>query len=356
MKKIIKDMKNEERGAISTLVLFTVLIFVIILMGAYMIVTTNQKSQLKSDMRIKDIYAEDVERVDEIYNELTKYAKYDEPYIPKGFTHIEGTWNNGYVIKETSTGNEFVWVPCVVDQTKVKEGDTVVTFQKTTAEKYNLNNLGLLPTDTSVTPEDASTKELELSVEKYGGFYIAKYEAGIEESIDNYSLTIRKVTDGSIKPLSQPDKGVWNQISREEAILVSKAMIDEEKTGVKSGLISGTAWDTTLQWIVKTSDNAINEPNVDYDIDSEGKGWYNDVSNNAIHTTGYFAVNNIYDMAGNIWEYTTENCTSEGNNHVVSRGATFYNAGLWNPAAYRFNSEGVANRDFGFRIVLYKIN
>ena len=61
---------KKEKGAISTLVLFTVIMFVTILMGVYFSITTKQKSQIKSDMRIKDIYGQDVERVDELYNEI----------------------------------------------------------------------------------------------------------------------------------------------------------------------------------------------------------------------------------------------------------------------------------------------
>lgn len=65
-----RDMIKKEKGAISTLALFTVLMFIIILIGIFLSITTRQKSQLKSDMRIKDIYGKDVERVNELYNEL----------------------------------------------------------------------------------------------------------------------------------------------------------------------------------------------------------------------------------------------------------------------------------------------
>jgi len=361
MRKIIKDMKYTEKGAISTLVLFTVLIFVIILMGAYMIVTTNQKSQLKSDMRIKDIYQEDVKKVDEIYNELTKYAKYDEPYIPEGFTHTEGTWNNGYVIKETSTGNEFVWVPCVLDQTKVKEGDTIVTFEKslpkvkedgTTDETdpyylYNKNNY-------TITEDNSSINEIEQSIRKYGGFYIARYEAGIEGTQENYLLNER--TSITTKPLSKEGKGVWNYISREDAITVSENMIDSETTGVKSTLITGACWDTTLRWIISSSQNAQKEPNLEYDINPIEKGWYNDVSSNTRHTTGYFSVNNIYDMAGNIWEWTTENGQKGEYNLLITRGGYYGFSASDYPTAYRAITSETVQDYIGFRVVLYKNN
>lgn len=257
-----------------------------------------------------------------IYN---KGGKYNKPYIPKGFKHTEGTWNAGYTIigETTSIGNEFVWVPCVLTeeqkQSAESNGDTVQIFQKTTTGKYNKDYLGfslsLLPTDTSVQAEDNSVRELETSVGKYQGFYIAKYVAGIEGTTANYDLSEeqRKATDGTYKPLSQANKGVWNYISRENAITVSKEMINYEETGVYSTLISGAAWDTTLQWMVNSSDNKI--ANAEYDTNSTGKGWYSDVASDRIRTTGYYQVNNIYDMAGNVWGFTTENC--RGSNGVA---------------------------------------
>ena len=64
------NVLKKEKGAISTLLLFTVIMFITILMGVYFSITTKQKSQIKSDMRIKDIYGQDIEIVDQIYNEI----------------------------------------------------------------------------------------------------------------------------------------------------------------------------------------------------------------------------------------------------------------------------------------------
>lgn len=69
MKQFLK-IKKQQTGAISTLVLFTILMFLVILMGVFFTVTTKQESQLKSDMRIQEIYKEQVNSIDEIYNEL----------------------------------------------------------------------------------------------------------------------------------------------------------------------------------------------------------------------------------------------------------------------------------------------
>ena len=205
------------------------------------------------------------------------YAPYDNPYIPTGFTHI-GTedWNSGYRISDTGdeTGNIFVWVPCVLDQSKVKAGDTVQTFQKITTGKYNSNGYALSPTDASVTDVEP-TNAIKTSVGTYGGFYIAAYEAGIAGTTNNDSLSTKTATDGTVKPLSKSGCGVWNYISRTDALIVAASMVNTID-GVKSGLISGECWDTTLQWMVNSSANATS--NVGYDINSTGKRWYSDVS------------------------------------------------------------------------------
>ena len=69
MKKIKNIIKNEN-GAVSALVLFTVLMFIVILMGVYLTVTARQKAQIKSDMRIEQVYRKDVNNIDKVYNEL----------------------------------------------------------------------------------------------------------------------------------------------------------------------------------------------------------------------------------------------------------------------------------------------
>ena len=270
-------------------------------------------------------------------------GEYDNPYIPVGFKHIEGTWNSGYTIKEIETENQFVWVPCVTAEnvSTVKSGDIVVTFQRvlpettaTTDPKYMYNSQKC-----KVKLEEEPASAIKTSVGTYGGFYIAKYEAGIKGTTDNYNLAQKKATNGSVKPLSKPGCGVWNYITRPQAITVAESMVNTTD-GVKSGLISGEAWDTTLQWMVNASDNKT--INVGYDINSENKGWYSDVSYDdtsslyVIHTTGYYAVNNIYDMAGNVSEWTTEKCTSSSGTALLGfRGGFYKNSGSSNPAAYR---------------------
>lgn len=70
MAKNIRKKLEEEKATISLLVFITVLSFVTILTGAILTVTTLRKSQLESDIRLQEIYGEDVKKVDIIYDEL----------------------------------------------------------------------------------------------------------------------------------------------------------------------------------------------------------------------------------------------------------------------------------------------
>ena len=71
--------------------------------------------------------------------------------------------------------------------------------------------------------------------------------------------------------------------------------------------------------------------------------------------------NNIYDLAGNMWEWTTETKIRKNNGNntnytfAVLRGGSFFNGGSHNPVVCRSGNSTVsfAGVDFGFRAVLY---
>ena len=370
--KIIRKQNNIKNSisGITLIALVVTIIVLIILAGVSINLVLGENGIITMAKKAKENMEIAQTKEEEMLNTITNYVEnegkiviegpvaggsYDNPYIPAGFTHTEGegTWNSGYVIKEKETGNVFVWVPCVLDQAKVKDGDNVQTFKKTLPSTtdttdpyymYNKNNY-------TITGDESPANLIKTSVGTYGGFYIAAYEAGIEGTTENYALETKTATDGSVKPLSKADCGVWNYITRANALIVAANMVDTTD-GVKSGLISGECWDTTLQWMVNSSSNAAT--NAGYDTNSEGKGWYSDVSSSTIHTTGYYAINNIYDMAGNVWEMTTENYMNDGNSYLVLRGGNYFETYTNCSAASRIHNKIEYIGRTGFRVVLYK--
>ena len=253
--------------------------------------------------------------------------------IPKGFTYKEGTKDTGLVIQDEK-GNEFVWVPAT-ESTYVK--DTSFPGYKPTGD-------GKLPNGIEYETAD---------VKKYGGFYIGRYEAGVPENqtaIDGTSST-SNVTG---VPVSKKDATVWTNITYTNAKASAESMISNEY--VQTGLITGTAWDTTCHWI-EGSLESINE--LASLKDSRYYGNYGDSltpanENKWNKKNAGFSENwktkNIYDLAGNVWEWTSEAIYSM----VMYRGGGYNNGGSFNPVSHR-HSEGVSITvdDVGFRPRLY---
>ena len=66
---------KSQRGGATVLVFFTLFIFLIIAMGAFMTSSTLRKSQAKSDIQIQEIYGKDVKDVDSVYERLVEANK-----------------------------------------------------------------------------------------------------------------------------------------------------------------------------------------------------------------------------------------------------------------------------------------
>ena len=247
--------------------------------------------------------------------------------IPKGFTYKEGTKDTGLVIQDEK-GNEFVWVPA-----------TESTYRKDTSFQ------GATPTDDDTLP-NGITDEIA-DVVKYGGFYIGRYEAGVPENQSSIDGKSNSTSDVKGVPVSKKDATVWSNINYTNAKANAESMINNEY--VQTGLLTGTAWDTVCHWI--KSDDELK--------DSRTYGNYNDSlapaneNSGTKRTAGFnenWKVKNIYDLAGNVWEWTSEACSS----YFIRRGGNFRNDGSGYPVSYRSDDGASDTNDaLGFRPRLY---
>ena len=190
------------------------------------------------------------------------------------------------------------------------------------------------------------------SVKTYGGFYIARYEAG---DGDANGTPRSSSSSNSNTVVSKKGAIVYNYISQTDSITRADSMY-----AGKSKLISGAGWDRTLNWLIETKAKTENE----VFVNSSSWGNYNDSTGNAKtnsgpsnlnYTTGRneaWKANNIYDLAGNVWDWTTEARSSDKR---VSRGGDYNDRGSIYPASNRYGDYGPDYSDinFGFRPALY---
>ena len=325
--------------------------------------------------------------------------------VPKGFYYVGGTLDDGVIIsdspddayekgKDKTTyeyttnlkGNQFVWIPCSTSEYKKCN-----VWNGTTQTNSTLGNAWW----------DKTTPKSELTqIEKYGGFYVARYEAGLAETISEFTT-------------NQKSSNTQNQIYNKEGIPQSKAGVvpwmcidwDNSKKNaesmynnnyVSSGLITGTQWDVILNKMV--SKKAINASDL-----TNSNNWgnyrnttlsyngrlaiadYNKTNSNAWTLKPFEAITtgitsnyssdrtygdllttgasdqtekyHIFDIAGNLWEITEEISFLGGNTttlYHVLRGGSFSNNSTTNPTCFRdFIKAGETAFNVGYRVILY---
>ncbi len=229
--------------------------------------------------------------------------------VPKGFKVKEGELiENGVVIAD-SEGNEFVWIPCTVDEYKkhdyeVKEIDD--TSNKADGENndkgWNTRSYRAYNDWKDDEIDEAANKK---SVQNNGGFYIARYEAGVpkgasfyvDASSDNKPYqTSKNDISGNIKPVSKKGVQAWNLISQINAKEVSGRMYNGDSYGVRSQLVDGTAWDTVVTWMSKDSNYSGIEK------DSTKYGNYADsTGNNQITAENCLFAEHLYNSTSKTW-------------------------------------------------------
>ena len=260
-------------------------------------------------------------------------SAWNKPYVPSNFHYVEGTVSDGYVIADEN-GNEFVWIP--VDGVNVKY------------ERHYTSDSTYTDVSDSEYPEGITAEAESEIVESAGGFYVGRYEAGVPEgqsTIDGED----EVSNTSGIPVSKKGAVVWTWIDYTNANNNAKAYMNNSE--VASGLLTGKSWDTVCEWLENSGIN-IN--------DSRTYGNYNDSQSPANvsgyrrkQVTGYseyWKVKNIYDLAGNTYEWTNEGRSS----NRILRGGNCTFIGSHHPVSYRFNgvvSDASSGR--GFRVQLY---
>ena len=362
--------------------------------------------------------------------ELPSVANETIPYYPDNtFTKVADTnLDNGLVIQDAN-GNEYVWIEVPktaevyptagLEITNFTETEytAIETDLHTYTDYYRRDKSGTLTSYkdeyysddvtglTSAQYTELKQKMLK-SVYENGGFWIGRYEAGIEKN--RTSSTIDLATAPA--PLSKAGT-VKNAVYPYTYVKCSQAQTLASKlsTGKSytSSLMFGVQWDLVLKHIeVKAVEQGTELVTIQSALRSDSKDWgnYKDASftinrgkyakygalssewnnynnesgltgcvtyadgrstkvsassgnNSILLTTGASEAckkMNIYDLAGNVWELTLE-YTSDTSSPCAPRGGIYLDSGSNNPASVRrsFNTAG-SGSGIGFRASLYK--
>ena len=261
-------------------------------------------------------------------------------WVPEGFrisTDAAETVQGGVVI-EDKEGNQFVWVPVA----------TLADYKRTWYKGE-----GSLSNYSETLPEDEKT-----SVETYKGFYIGRYEAGDKENTE--AKTLRSSNDVTKTVTIKANQAPYNYVKRTQAVSLAEGFATKQGYKAKTKLVSSYAWDTTIAFMQKV--------NSDYGSSSE-EGNYNDTtfsytdiigatktkakSSSVLVPTGQTTpVCNIYDMGGNVGEWTTESCSFTYFPYA-KRGCSFGRNFADYPAGYRNYETNYPLDSLGFRLTLF---
>ena len=318
--------------------------------------------------------------------------KTTNPYLPEGFTKVGGTsLSNGYTIQD-SKGNQYVWVEVpMTDEVYPTAGLNIKNF---TTEEYTAieTDLHTYTNDyrngtgykdeyysdeaTGLTSEQytALKQKMLKSVYKNGGFYIGKYETGIESTPKTSGSS---TTAPEEIPVIKQNAYPYNYVTCSQAQTLANSM---ESGNYTSSLMFGVQWDLVLKYLETKGtaqadlkkdstnwgnykDNLWNITNANLKYSTNyGSEWTNgaygkkDSNKSVLLSTGAsetFSKQGIYDIAGNVWEWTLE-YTAYSSSPCAVRGGDYTTGGSNYPAAspYYFSTTTYGN-NVGFRLSLY---
>ena len=261
-------------------------------------------------------------------------------WIPEGFKVAEDSASTvqGGVVIEDKDGNQFVWVPVA----------TIADYKRTW---YKGNG------SFSKYSENLSNDE-KTSVTDYKGFYIGRYESGDKESTE--AKTLRSSNDVTKTVTIKANQAPYNYATRTQAISLAEGFSTKQGYKAKTKLVSSYVWDTTIAFLQKVNSDYGSSPEEGNYTDT--KFSYTDITGTSqtkanpssvlVPTGQTTPVCNIYDMGGNVWEWTTESC-SDTDYPYAGRGG-FYNNNFANfPAGMRDFFSGNALDGIGFRLALF---
>ena len=313
------------------------------------------------------------------YTTINSDGGKDTAIIPKGFEvsekEDEQTIETGLVVIAPD-GSEFVWVPVPASELNLfaeqdgtsdesgnpnmrgklwmftKNGVNTGTELSYSSNGYrepdivadydnDINNLNTINGILNINLQNATDlknlmqkeyNDIYNSVKEYHGFYIGRYETG--------DLSKDKVVS------KKGNEDIGNQNWYTMYAKEKKYATQLSGTKIKSNMIYGSQWDATMRWFAKSKDNNVST----YPVNAQN-GVNASFSGNRKSTGSVGSVNNIYDMAGNVYDWTAESYSS---NYRVLRGYDYdASSDFWYTGSRSNGNPTSSYVDVGSRVGLY---
>ena len=271
--------------------------------------------------------------------------------LPSGFYYVGGDISTGLVISDkqgdtmnasgTSMGNQFVWIP-VSSEADLTRTNFDTNGQPTSdAPESGVSVANCLePYAKGYSTEASEYTTMKAQVLKYGGFYIGRFEAGVNSTTLRTKVTTAQtvVCKKGVAPYNYVPWGKSmsdaSEISgKSGAVYLAKNFASQHNyTSVTSTLTYGCEWDAMCRYI--------------------GDSQRTTTEKDAPELTGSVSTDvskNIYDLAGNCEEWTME---AGDTSDRVHRGGLYNDA---TPVSSRFYGNPSLNSGafYSFRPTLY---
>ena len=302
----------------------------------------------------------------------------DENSVSGGFVIYEGTEavTDSNKWEAQCNRNQYVWIPIADvsdmywrDQTTGKKYGTTYEFAssytKISAFKrepqigiYDIQSTYLTQYLNGMSREDF-LMEMEIDFDKmlnsvatYGGYYIGRYQTG---DLSQATPVVKRInTDIN----NQTWYTMWKKARK----------LSGTSAGVQ--MIWGIQWDETLKWLIDTGEKTYAE------VGSDSTSWGNYRNNSFTYYTdtskstatkssgsttripsGAYEganANNVYDLAGNVRDWTLESSGSGTGSYRCSRGGSYDYYGYYVPAATRYSNVPYDSNGYvGLRCTLF---
>ena len=300
------------------------------------VINTQKKSEIEKAKDSGQKYNNNTELEDDYGNKV---------WIPGGFNVASdsGTSVSEGVVIEDEKDNQFVWIPVgtyKLSETQSKNNElvrrnfTASGFDTVSGDNVRYDDDGKYSyygEGDSRSVAYGTIGNFKAKAAEKGGFYIGRFEQG-QGNQSKINLT------------------PYNNIRRNDAMDEAESMY-YGNSYVTSELMSSYAWDTALNFVCQTNEEG-------YTLSITKDRTYGNIGTGVLSNTGTYKVNgsvvdkysNIYDLIGNIREWTTEYSAYSGAPCTAIGGVYAYA----NKVSRRTcNGTAYAGSDQGFRIQLY---